>query len=120
MKIDGPSGIKGQPTQSTRKGKTNGAFHTFLEAEIAATRKNDSATDQPPQQSGDQNASRLMEEAATLLDQALQNIEAGEKPAAEVLAGIQHLREQLHRQGGGNDAQTMLAVEAERIRALNS
>lgn len=124
MKIQGPSSVKGQATQGTRKSKKNSAFHTFLEAEIAETRKNDSGHQDAGQPHPGKEQAQLMEEAASLLDRALAQLEAGEQPTPEVLADMQQLRQQLHRQAAeSGDAfhpeETMFAVEVERIRALN-
>ena len=122
MKIEGPSSLKNQPTKSSKKSKVDGSFHTFLEAEIAGVRKNDSPDTAQEQAYSGRDQAELVEEAAKLLDQAMEQLSAGEKPADQVLTSIQQLRTQL--QAGTShetirQADTMLAVEAERIHTLN-
>jgi len=124
MKIQGPTSPQSQPSQSLKKGKSAGTFQTLLEAGIDATQSTSSSEQQDNRQGSSQQRWQLVEEAATLLDQALEQLAAGEKPAEEVLSSIQKLRTQLHQhRGEANDelhqADAMLAVEAERIHSLN-
>ncbi len=124
MKIQGPLSLKSQPAQSSKKSKVDGSFHTFLEAEIAGAGKNDSPVSSDERQASGKSQAQIVEEAAQLLDQALEQLAAGEKPAEQVITSIQQLRTQLHRQPGDttealHQADTMLAVEAERIHRLN-
>ena len=124
MKIEGPSSLKNQPATSSKKSKVDGSFHTFLEAEIAGVQKNDSPVSEHGGEHSGSNQAQLVEEAAKLLDQALEQLSAGEKPAEQVLSSIQQLRTQLHQQPGTShetieQADTILAVEAERIHTLN-
>lgn len=124
MKIQGPSSPQSQPSQSLKKGKASGTFQTILETEIDATRNSSSSEQQTSGEGSSQQRWQLVEEAAALLDQALKQLAAGEKPAEEVLSSIQKLRTQLHQHTGETDdefhqADTMLAVEAERIHSLN-
>jgi len=124
MKIQGPSSLKSQPTQSSKKSKVDGSFHTFLEAEIAGVGKKDSPVSNNERQGSGRSQAEIVEEAAQLLDKALKQLAAGEKPAEQVISSIQQLRTQLQQQPGEttealHQADTMLAVEAERIHSLN-
>jgi len=125
MKIQGPASPQNQPSQSLKKGKSAETFQALLDTEIDAVQGKSS-----PEQSNNGHASaqqrwQLVEEAASLLDQALEQLSDGEKPAEEVLNSIQKLRTQLHQHRGETDdelhqADAMLAVEAERIHSLNA
>jgi glutathione S-transferase len=124
MKIQGPSSLQNRPAQSLKKGKTGDAFQTLLETEIDASQSITSPGQHKDRQQTSRQQWQLVEEAALLLDQALEQLAAGEKPAEEVLTSIQRLRTQLHQHAGeaGDEltqADAMLAVEAERIHSLN-
>ena len=124
MKIQGPTSPQSQPSKSLKKGKAAGTFQTLLETEIDATQNKLSSEQRDSRQGSSQQRWQLVEEAATLLDQALEQLAVGEKPAEEVLNSIQKLRTQLQQQTGEtsdelHQADAMLAVEAERIHSLN-
>jgi len=123
MKIQGTSSTQSQPSKSLKKGKADGTFQSILEAGIDAV-DGKSPSDQ---RSGHDAEQRwlLVEEAADILDQALEQLSAGEKPTDEMLNTIQKLRSELHQQRGETtealkQADTMLAIEAERIHSLSA
>lgn len=124
MKIQGPTSPQSQSSQSLKKGKATGTFQTLLDTEIDATRSKSPSEQRDNSEAPALQRWQLVEEAATLLDQALEQLAAGEKPAEDVLNSIQKLRSQLHQQSGETSvelqqADAILAVEAERIHSLN-
>lgn len=124
MKVQGPSRLKNRPATNSKKSNVDGSFHTFLEAEIAGIQKKDTPVSGNEREHPDQNQAQLLDKAARLLDQTLEQLAAGEKPTEQLISSIQRLRTQLHQQTGTPDeilhqADTMLAVEAERIHTLN-
>ena len=124
MKIHGPSSLKNQPTQGSKKSKVNSPFHTFLEAEIAGIKKDATSTEENFHPHSEGRQAQLVEEAARLLDHALEQLTHGEKPGEEILSSIQQLRRELHHQQQGEvdeslqQANTLLAVEVERLNNL--
>jgi len=123
MKIHGTSSTQSQPSKSLKKGKADGTFQSMLEAGIDAVDANTTSD----QHDGKETMQRwqLVEDAANLLDQALEQLSSGEKPAEELLNTIQQLRSELHQNRGEttkelNQADTLLAIEAERIHSLGT
>jgi len=121
MKIQGPTPTKSSPSSEIKKGRTDGKFRTLFDAEVADAKQ----IERSQYQNGEDHPHQhwqLVEEAAELLDQALEQLNAGEKPAEQVIASIQQLRRQLKQTENSDDksqADTLLAVEAGRIQKLN-
>jgi len=123
MKIQGTNSAQNQPSKSLQKGKADGTFQTMLDAGIDAVHDNN-ASDQQSSSSNEQRW-QLVKEAANLLDQALEQLSSGEKPTDELLSTIEQLRTELHQNRGDttealHQADTMLAIEAERIHSLSA
>ncbi|RLL53017.1 hypothetical protein D8Y20_05810 [Mariprofundus sp. EBB-1] len=128
MKIQNSTPVSGKTTQTTKRSTANGLFGQLLDAESQQT-------DQPQNHSAQttdtrapmQEAWHTLEESVTLLDEAMQCIESGDSPPQKLIQDIEHLRALLRVQvaSGGSaielkQADTLLAVEAERIRAMQS
>jgi len=123
MKIQGTNSTQSQASKSLKKGKADGTFQSMLEAGIDAVNTN-ALLDQYSDKSSEQRW-QLVEEAANLLDQALEQLSTGEKPTKEMLTTIQQLRLELHQNRGEasealKQADTLLAIEAERIHSLSA
>jgi len=133
MKIQNSTPVSGKTTQTTKRSTANGLFGQLLDAESQQT--DQSTTDQPQNHSAQttdtrapmQEAWHTLEESVTLLDEAMQCIESGDSPPQKLIQDIEHLRALLRVQvaSGGSaielkQADTLLAVEAERIRAMQS
>jgi len=124
MKVQGPTSPQSQSSKNLKKVNSNGTFQTFLETEIAGTQNKTPSEKQEQKQADPQQRWQLVEEAAALLDHALEQLAAGEKPADDILNSIQQLRTQLYQHSDQKDdalnqADAILAVEAERIHFLN-
>ncbi|MDQ6999144.1 MAG: hypothetical protein Q9M17_10565 [Mariprofundus sp.] len=133
MKIQNSTPVTGKTTQTTKRSSTSGLFGQLLDAESHQT--DQSTTDQPHDHGTQttetrapmQEAWHTLEESVTLLDEAMQCIESGDSPPQKLIQDIEQLRALLRNQvaSGGSaielkQADTLLAVEAERIRAMQS
>jgi len=128
MKIHNNLPINGRTSRKTASSRSNGVFGKMLDAEIGQTQavsevrhNHDSA--QPSMQE----AWHTLEESVSLLDHALQCVEAGDTPPPQMIADIEQLRARLRQQvaSGSPDAEltqadTLLAVEAARIRSMQA
>ncbi|GAV20022.1 hypothetical protein MMIC_P0983 [Mariprofundus micogutta] len=126
MKVHNNVPINGKPTQKSKQTSTSGAFKTLLESEMVSVEPVSNQPQQHPQHNNEQTWHAL-QESVSLLDQAMQCLESGDMPTAQMIDNIDLLRSQLRQQletnTGSNelmDAETLLAVEAERIRSLQS
>jgi len=133
MKIRNNAPVTGKTTHSTKRSDTSGLFGQLLDAETHQTEQH--STDQPHDHDTQrkeasapmQEAWNTLEESVTLLDEAMQCIESGDSPPQRLIQDIEKLRTLLRQQvaSGGSaielrQADTLLAVEAERIRAMQS
>ncbi len=133
MKIQSNAPITGKTTHSSKRSTASSLFDQLLDSEV---RQHDQdKTDQPRDhavQTNDaiapmQEAWHTLEESVTLLDEAMQCIESGDSPPQRLIQDIEQLRALLRKQvtSGSSaielkQADTLLAVEAERIRAMQS
>ncbi len=142
MKIHNTTPVGGKTTRKTTRSSTNGVFGQVLDAETASDHATADQSDQPcsnqpnPSQSNQnqstnappmQEAWHTLRESVSLLDEAIHCIEAGDSPPQQLIHDIEQLRALLRQQVSSGSAavelkqaDTLLAVEAERIRAMQS
>jgi len=139
MKIQNSVPISSKTTRSTKRSSSNGAFGQLLDAETRQTEQG--ATDQSTIDQSQHKSERhletakepmreawqTLEESVSLLDEAMHCIESGANPPQKLIQDIEQLRALLRKQvvSGSSalelkQADTLLAVEAERIRAMQS
>jgi len=125
MKITNQPPIQGTTSQKSGKKSTHGAFQTLLESELAALPVQGTTPEATPE-SGSRQTWQALQDSVALLDQAMLCLESGEQPPDQLLHDIEQLRSQVKRQSAiasdANElhqADTILAVEAARIRSLN-
>jgi len=130
MKITNDSAIRPASPRKKEAASKGGNFQTFLEAEIAET----TAVQAEQTDSGaahtehDDAAWKTLSDCVELLDRAMHCLEKGDEPPANLAVDIEQLRLKLHHQleertpsgAALRQADTMLAVEAERIRNIQS
>jgi len=125
MKITNQPPIQGTTSQKSGKKSPNGVFQSLLESELATMPVQGSTQETAPE-SGGQQTLRALQDSVALLDQAMNCLESGELPPDQLLQDIELLRSHVKRQsattsdaGELSQADTILAVEAARIRSLN-
>lgn len=124
MKIHNNRPIGGAGTsKKAGRSSADGVFKNLLDAGMQEIQTVQQAEEQPtPQSGGGGNALQALEESVSLLDRAMECLESGENPTPELLQDIQQLRRQVRQQlgaeGQNSEADTLLAVEAERIRSM--
>lgn len=126
MKIHNNSPVSGQTARKTTKSDSKGVFKTLLDAEINETHEIE-ATVHEQQQKPEERAWHALNESVTLLDQAMKHLESGKAPTRQMMIDIEQLRSEVQQHLSGSaqshelrEADTLLAVEAERIRSLQS
>ncbi|PJA31656.1 MAG: hypothetical protein CO187_08210 [Zetaproteobacteria bacterium CG_4_9_14_3_um_filter_53_7] len=126
MKIHNNLPVTGQSTQKTKQARSNVVFKSLLESEMTPIQQLNEQPQQEPQQ-GNEQGWQALQESISLLDQAMQCLESGDMPTTQIIDNIDTLRSQLRQQLASNtqsnelrDADTLLAVEAERMRSLQS
>jgi len=126
MKIHNSLPVSGKTTRKNGRSHTDGIFGKLLDSEISQMQAVSEAR-QDTSQTPMQDAWRTLEESISLLDHALQCIQAGDAPPRHMIEDIELLRSQLRQQvaSGSSDAElkqadTLLAVEAERIRSMQT
>ncbi|OIO72842.1 MAG: hypothetical protein AUJ57_05265 [Zetaproteobacteria bacterium CG1_02_53_45] len=126
MKIHNNLPVTGQSAQKTKQARSNGVFKNLFESEMAPIQQ---VNEQPQREMSQDNEQgwQTLQESIALLDQAMQYLESGEMPTAQMIDNIDTLRSQLRQQLASNtpsnelrDADTLLAVEAERMRSMQS
>ena len=126
MKIQNNQPIGSKTLRSTKRSNSNGAFGKILAAEISP---NQTVTENQPQESQQQmkEAWQTLEDSVSLLDKAMLALEQGSNPSPQLMQDIEQLRAQLRQQVASGrpadelkQADTLLAVEAERIRSMQS
>ncbi len=128
MKIHQNLPITNKEIRKTKTASSGAAFGKILDTELESVQPVAPQSSQEDAPSGQQQSAwRTLEESITLLDDAMRHIESGHPPSAELLHDIEQLRSQLRQQVSSgqsnhdlNQADTLLAVEAERIRAMQS
>jgi len=125
MKIHNNLPVNSKATRKTARSHTGGVFGALLESEIDQTQAVSEATSDTGQ-APMQHAWQALEDSVDLLDRAMQCIEDGGSPSPQLIGDIEQLRCRLHQQvnanGGSTElrqADTLLAVEAERIRSMH-
>jgi len=132
MKIHQNIPVNSKTTHKTKRHSSTGAFGQLLDAnsEQLSTTEPEQARQGTPAtvtQAPMQEAWRTLESSVFLLDEAMHCIESGDNPPHTLIHDIEQLRALLRQQvGSGNaalelkQADTLLAVEAERIRTMQS
>lgn len=124
MKIQNNLPITAKQTRKVSSGRTDGVFHSLFEAEVNDVRP---VADEPTREERQDTEFtwKTLQESVSLLDRAMQHLESGDAPSQQLLDDIEQLRNRLHQQlPPGTDskvlsqAETLLAVEAQRIRSL--
>jgi len=131
MKIHNNLPVSGKTTRKIARSSADGVFGKILESEIleseinpvqAANESQSDASKQPLQE-----AWHTLEESVSLLDKAMQCIESGDSPPQQLSQDIEQLRSLLRQQAASGhpsaelkQADTLLAVEAERIRSMQA
>jgi len=124
MKIHNNMPIRGSQTRKAAKSSSDGVFHALFEAEIADTAP--LTADTTDQRNNDAPAWQALEDSVSLLDQAMHCLESGHTPDQQLLDNIEQLRNTLRQQkvigesGELDQAEVMLSVEIERIRAMKA
>ena len=122
MKINKIGGIQPSARSQTTRKSSDVNFASMLQAEMDEVTPVASNTSQQQSSPPQKQTHELIEEVTDLLDQALHQLDAGEAPGDEVLNAIVQLRSQLQQQPNSSQtleqAQTILAVESERVRSL--
>lgn len=126
MKIHNNLPISGNQTRKSGKSRSGSVFHTLFEAEVADVQTTGEQQTPDERNSQDQ-AWRALEDSVFLLDEAMQCLESGQAPTQQLVDSIDQLRTALHQQlASGSDtrdltqAEILLAVEVERMRAMQS
>jgi len=126
MKIHNNLPVNGQSTQKTKRNRSDGVFKNLFDAEMTEVQPVSNPQQEAPQGNPEQTWQAL-HESVSLLDQAMQCLEAGSPPSPQLMVDIEQLRSQLRSKLGSDtptsdlkQADTLLAVEAERIRSLQS
>jgi len=126
MKVHNNLPINGQTTQKAKRARSDGVFKNLLDAEMADVQPVSNQQQEAPHSNKEQTRQAL-QESVSLLDQAMRCLEAGNPPSSQLIDDIDHLRSQLRQQlssdlsaGDLQQADTLLAVEAERIRSMQS
>lgn len=127
MKIHNNLPISGNQTRKSGKSRSGSVFHTLFEAEVADVVQTTGEQQAPDKRSSQDQAWRALEDSVFLLDEAMQCLESGHAPTQQLVDSIDQLRTALHQQlASGSDtrdltqAEILLAVEIERMRALQS
>jgi len=134
MKINNNLPIGDKTIRKSRTRSNSNRFAEILDTEMEPTQPAQTQQRQadPPSDQANHDAWHTLEESISLLDHALQHLESGHPPSPALLQEIESLRSQLrqHAQSSRlshgeahqtlNQADTLLAVEAERIRAMQS
>ncbi len=133
MKIQNNAPITGKTTHPTKRSTASSVFGQLLDAEVHQTDQgkkdqgHDHGTQAQETKAPMQEAWHTLEESVTLLDEAMQCIESGDSPPQRLIQDIEQLRALLRKQVASGtsaielkQADTLLAVEAERIRAMQS
>jgi len=126
MKIHNSQPVSGKTIRKTSRSSAEGVFGKMLESEInqvQAVSESRSDTSKQPMQE----AWHTLEESVSLLDKAMQCIESGDSPPRELIHDIEQLRSLLRQQVDSGrpsaelqQADTLLAVEAARIRSMQA
>ncbi|NWF37696.1 hypothetical protein F3F96_00890 [Mariprofundus sp. NF] len=126
MKIHNNLPVSGQTTRKTKQSSATGVFQTLFDAEVSDSHEIENA-DQAATHEPEKRAWQALNESVILLDQAMQCLESGNAPTAQMISDIEQLRGQVQQHLSANtqnkelrEADTLLAVEAERIRSLQS
>jgi len=124
MKIHNNQPISGKSTRKTARSRSDGVFGKLLESEIAQVPAIHESSEEAAQSSMQQ-AWQDLEGSISLLNQARQRLENGSNPSPQLILEIEQLRSSLHRQVDSGcssvelrQVDTLLAVEAERIRSM--
>ena len=129
MKIHNNSPISNQEIRKSKRTQSSNRFGQLLESELESSQPVAPATPQHDehQQPPSREAWQTLEQSVSLLDRAMQRVEEGNIPSPELIQDIEQMRAKLRQQlqAGShnhelNQADTLLAVEAERIRAMQS
>ncbi|MDX8404802.1 MAG: hypothetical protein R8K50_01460 [Mariprofundus sp.] len=125
MKIQNNMPIKGSQARKPGKSRSDGVFHALFDAEVAEVKPTEEQQHSRDDHGGAAQAWRAVEDSVSLLDQAMQCLESGKTPSQEMVADIEQLRSALQQQRGNDtqdlsQAEVMLTVEIERIRALRN
>jgi len=124
MKIHNNLPVSGKTIRKTSRNSTEGVFGKMLESEIHQVQAaNENHADTSKQSM--QEAWHTLEESVSLLDKAMQCIESGDAPPRQLINDIEQLRSLLRQQVSSvrpsaelQQADTLLAVEAARIRSM--
>jgi len=126
MKIHNNQPINGKTIRKSSRNSSGGVFGKMLESEInqvQVTSESHADTSKQPMQE----AWHTLDESVSLLDEAMQCIESGDSPPRQLIHDIEKLRSLLRQQvtSGSPDAElqqadTLLAVEAARIRSMQA
>jgi len=126
MKIHNNLPVSGQKTRKTEQSSTNGVFQTLFDAEVNESQEIENP-DQTTSHEPEKRAWQALNESVSLLDQAMKGLESGNAPTAQMISDIEQLRSQVQQHLASSaqnselrQADTLLAVEAERIRSLQS
>ena len=126
MKIHNNLPISGNQTRKSGKSRSGSVFHTLFEAEVTDVQTT-GEQQAPDERNSQDQAWRALEDSVFLLDEAMQCLESGQAPTQQLVDSIDQLRTALHQQlASGSDtrdltqAEILLAVEVERMRAMQS
>jgi len=126
MKIHNSQPVSSKTTRKASRNSADGVFSKMLESEIhqvqASSESHADTSKQPMQE-----AWHTLEDSVSLLDKAMQCIESGDSPPRQLIDNIEQLRSLLRQQVSTGhpstelqQADTLLAVEAARIRSMQS
>jgi len=125
MKIQNHGAVQATTTRKSQKKDTSGVFQSLLESEITPPQDTEHSNEQTATPA-EQPPMQTLHTSIALLDQAMDCLESGQAPPEQLLNDIENLRNEVHRHSHPGqqtevlqEADTILAVEAARIRSLN-
>jgi len=120
MKINSVGRQNLNASKAKEKQVNGGSFQSILKSrleDIQTVQKTD-AFEQAP--SGKTEIWAMVEDAARLLDEAMENIQKDGSPSPKTIESLQELRSQLNQKGSDEEVDAIIAAETHRLQAWNN
>jgi uncharacterized membrane protein len=119
MKINGVGRQTPNVAKTKEKSVKSGSFQSILKSRLESIQPVQHSNDFEQNSSGHNEVWEMIEDAARLLDEAMEHIQKDGSPSPQTLHSLQALHARLNQKGSNEEVDAIIAAETQRLQAWN-
>jgi len=120
MKINSVGRQNPNVAKTKEKSVKGGSFQSILKSRLESIQTTQNSNDLEQAPSGRNEAWDMIEDAARLLDEAMEHIQKDGSPNPQTIHSLQELHTRLNQKGNNEEVDAIIAAETRLLQALNN